>query len=122
MFIRCMNKTTKKLDNNVVTALTLACETAKQWHIGFEWLTHTARYNHFPGSLMITCVFHDDEQVERAVAAGTDKKLRQLIQGHLLRAGIKVKDIRRHVRLDSEQRCIEQHHGDWQARIAQFEV
>ena len=116
-----MNKTTKKLDNNVVKALTLACEEVKQWQIGFEWLTHTARYNHFPGSLMITCVFANDEQVERTVADGLDKQMRQLLQGKLLKAGIKVKDIRRHVRLDSEQSCERQDHGDWQVRIARFE-
>jgi len=33
-----MNKTVKKLDNNVVKALTIACEMAKQDTVGFEWL------------------------------------------------------------------------------------
>ena len=114
-----MKSTIKKRDDNIVKVLTTACETAKQWDIGFEWLIHTVRYNHFPGSLVITCVFNIELEVQQAIENGFDKKLRQLIQGHLLKAGIRVKDIRRHVRLDSEESCQRQHQGDWQARLAQ---
>lgn len=112
-----MKKTIKKLDNNVVKALTLACEVAKDWNIGFEWLTHTARYDQFPGSLMVTCVFSRDEDVQRLSEQDTDKQLRKLIQGQLLKAGIKVKDIRRHVCFDSEESCLREHNGDWQKRL-----
>ena len=83
-----MKKTIRKLDNNVVKALTLACETAKDWEIGFQWLTHTARYEQFPGSLMVTCVFEHDEDVRQLSSDENDKKLRQLIQQHLLKVGI----------------------------------
>ncbi|QJR82624.1 Fis family transcriptional regulator [Alteromonas pelagimontana] len=115
-----MNKTIKKLDNNVVKALTQACETAKQWDIGFEWLTHTARYNHFPGSLMVTCVFSSENEIQIVTDQGIDKKLRQLIQGQLLKAGIRLQDIRRHVRLDSEERCVSQDNGDWKTRLSRW--
>ena len=114
-----MKKTIRKLDNNVVKALTLACETAKDWEIGFQWLTHTARYEQFPGSLMVTCVFEHDEDVRQLSSDENDKKLRQLIQQHLLKVGIKVKDIRRHVCFDSEESCEREHSGDWQKRLIQ---
>lgn len=112
-----MNKTIKKLDNNVIKALTVACETAKTWNIGFEWLTHTAKYNHFPGSLMVTCVFNTDEEVAAAQQNGHDTRLRQLIQQQLLKAGIKLKDSRHHVRYDSEERCAQEDAGHWQHRL-----
>ena len=115
-----MKKTIKKLDNNVVKALTMACETIKEWDTGFEWLTHTAKYDNFPGSLLVTCVFSLDAEAERAAEQGCDKKIRQLIQSHLLKAGIKVKDIRRHVRLDSEESCLREDGGDWPARLARW--
>ena len=70
-----MKKTIKKLDNNVVKALTLACETAKDWEIGFQWLTHTARYEQFPGSLMVTCVFAHDEDVRRLTIEENDTNI-----------------------------------------------
>lgn len=112
-----MNKTIKKLDNNVVKALTLACETAKLWDIGFVWLTHTARYEHFPGSLMITCVFNSDSDIHALTDYENDKKLRQLIQKQLLKVGVKVQDIRRHVCFDSEESCLREQQGDWQKRL-----
>ena len=112
-----MNKTIKKLDNNVVKALTLACESAKDWGIGFEWLTHTARYDHFPGSLMVTCVFNFDADVQALSEQEIDKKLRCLIQQQLLKVGVKVKDIRRHVCFDSEESCLREQQGDWQKRL-----
>ncbi len=113
-----MKKTVKKLDNNVIKALTVACETAKQWNIGFDWLTHTARYEHFPASLLITCVFMTEAQMQLAIEQERDKKLRQLIQSELLKVGVRVKDIRRHVRLDSEESCERQDQGDWQKRLS----
>ncbi len=112
-----MKKTFKKLDNIVVKALTNACETAKDWDCGFEWLTHTADYDNFPASLMITCVFSLDEETERIVTDGTEIKLYQLIKTELLNAGIKVKDVARQVRLDSEERCLREDNGDWNVRI-----
>ncbi|MFT5282050.1 MAG: hypothetical protein ACI94Z_000877, partial [Yoonia sp.] len=45
-----MNKTVKKLEGNLVRALTSACEQAKVEVSGFEWLTHTTDYSNFPNS------------------------------------------------------------------------
>lgn len=112
-----MKKTIKKLDNNVVKALTQACETAKNWDIGFAWLTHTARYEQFPGSLMVTCVFEQDHAVQHLAVSEQDLKLRRLIQSELLKVGVRVKDIRRHVCFDSEESCARDHDGDWQKRL-----
>ncbi|NMH60947.1 Fis family transcriptional regulator [Alteromonas ponticola] len=112
-----MNKTIKKRENNLINALTAVCETAKCWRVGFEWLTHTTRYDNFPGSLMITCVFSSDSAMASAIECEADKKLRRLIQAELLKIGIRVKDIRRHVRMDSEESCERQDQGDWQKRL-----
>lgn len=116
-----MKKTIKKLDDNVIKALTQACETFKQWNCGFDWLTHTARYNAFPGSLMITCVFELDAEVAQAEDTDTARKMRQVIQANLLKVGVKVKDIRRHVRLDSEESCLRDDDGNWQQRLSRWQ-
>ncbi|WP_416307260.1 Fis family transcriptional regulator [Neptunicella sp. SCSIO 80796] len=112
-----MKKTVKKLDNNVIKALTLACETAKDKVPGFSWLTHTASYDRFPGSLMVTCVFDTDEQLKQACEQEHDRYIRKLIQGHLLKVGVVLKDVRQHVFFDTEQQCELQHGGDWDTRI-----
>ncbi len=115
-----MKKTIKKLDNNVIKALTTACEIAKDWDIGFEWLTHSAKYDNFPGSLLVTCVFSIDAEITLAQQDGNDKRLRKLIQQHLLKAGIKLKDSRHHVRYDSEESCLREDDGNWQKRLARL--
>lgn len=112
-----MQKTVKKLDDNVVKALTKACEVAKERVPGFKWLTHTASYDRFPGSLGVICVFDTDAAIVQAQQAELDVYLRRLIQGQLLKVGIKLKDARHHVRLDSEQACQAQNKGNWAQRL-----
>ena len=113
-----MNKTVKKLDNNVLKALTIVCENAKQDIIGFEWLTHSANYANFPGSLVITCVLDNSESLDSMIASEQDKGLRKQILNQLLKSGILLKDVRRHVFFDTEQACLLEHNGDWKRRLA----
>lgn len=60
-----MLKSHRKLDNQIIKALTQVCEDAKSDSQGFEWLTHTVDYRRFPQSLQVTLVFN--EQVSEAV-------------------------------------------------------
>ena len=113
-----MNKTVKKLDNNVVKALTTVCEMAKQDIVGFEWLTHSANYANFPGSLVITCVLDKSQALDNMLLEEQDQYLRKQIQKQLLNAGILLKDVRRHVFFDTEEACLLQHNGDWKRRLA----
>ena len=113
-----MNKTVKKLDNNVVKALTIVCEHAKQDIVGFEWLTHSANYANFPGSLVITCVLNQSDSLNLMLVSEQDKELRKQIQKQLLKAGIMLKDARHHVFFDTEQACLLEHNGDWERRLA----
>ncbi|GAC18047.1 hypothetical protein [Paraglaciecola arctica] len=112
-----MNKTVKKLDNNVVKALTIVCEMAKQDIVGFEWLTHSANYANFPGSLMVTCVLDNSISLDLMLTNQQDQVLRKLIQKQLLKAGILLKDVRRNVFFDTEEACLMEHNGDWKRRL-----
>jgi hypothetical protein len=113
-----MNKTVKKLDNNVIKALTIVCEMAKQDIVGFEWLTHSANYANFPGSLMITCVLDNQQSLDVMLARQQDQELRKQFQKQLLKAGVLLKDVRRHVFFDTEQACLLEHNGNWKRRLA----
>ncbi|MFT4938181.1 MAG: hypothetical protein ACI88A_001205 [Paraglaciecola sp.] len=112
-----MRKTVKKLDDNVIKALTKACETGKETIAGFEWLTHTANYDNFPGSLAIICVFDNNQSLSNAHTKEEDVYLRKLIHSNLLKAGILLKDARKHVRFDSEENCSIEHDGNWKVRL-----
>ena len=112
-----MNKTVKKLDNNVVKALTIVCESAKQDVVGFEWLTHSANYSNFPASLVITCVLDKSQSLDIMLVSEQDVELRKQIQQQLLKAGILLKDVRRHVFFDTQEACLLEHNGDWKRRL-----
>jgi hypothetical protein len=112
-----MNRTVKKLDNNVVKALSIVCESAKQDVLGFEWLTHSANYANFPASLIVTCVFDTDQSLQTVLAQQQKIDLSKHIQKQLLKAGILLKDVRRHVFFDTEQACLLEHNGNWKRRL-----
>jgi hypothetical protein len=112
-----MNKTVKKLDNNVVKALTIVCDIAKHNIVGFEWLTHSANYSNFPASLVITCVLNKPLSIDVMLVNEQDIELRRQIQKQLLKAGILLKDVRSHVFFDTEQACLLEHNGDWKRRL-----
>ena len=113
-----MKSTTKKLDDNVVKALTKVCEEAKRHIEGFVWLTHRADFSNFPESLAVTCVFVTQEQLRQACAQKQDGYLRKLVQKQLLKAGILLKDVRRNVFFDTEEACAVGHNGNWDKRLS----
>lgn len=113
-----LSKTNQKLDNNLCKSLTAACESSLGDIVGFSWLTHRVSYTNFPGSLVVTCVFNTDEDIEAMLALKQDEVLRATIQKQLLKVGIVIKNIKQCVRFDSEQACERQHGGQWSDRLA----
>lgn len=112
-----LNKTTQKIDNNVCKALTLACEDFKTEIEGFNWLTHRANYTNFPASLIVTCVFDIDAEVVALKENKLDDHFRDIIQKHLLKVGVVLKNVRQNVHFDSEESCLREHQGQWADRL-----
>ena len=113
-----LSKTNQKIDNNVCKALTIACESSLHDVAGFVWLTHRANYTNFPASLVITCVFNTDEEIEAMKALQQDDTMIATIQKQLLKVGVVVKNIKKSVHFDSEQACQAKHDGQWADRLA----
>ena len=113
-----LSKTNQKIDNNVCKALTIACETSLHDVAGFVWLTHRANYTNFPASLVITCVFNTDEEIEAMKALQQDETMMATIQKQLLKVGVVVKNINKSVHFDSEEACQAKHDGEWADRLA----
>jgi hypothetical protein len=112
-----MNKTIKKLEKNLVQALTSACDNIKQDVNGFDWLTHSANYANFPASLVVRCVFDTEQNLETAKSAKLDELMIKRIHSALLNAGILLKTPKCHVVFDTEEACERQHQGDWNKRM-----
>lgn len=86
---------------------------ALETHEGFMWLTHFVNYHNFPSSLSIVCIFDTNEQLSKA----NDAELRAIIKEKLMSIDIKIKDIRQHVRFDSEENCAKENNGKWHERF-----
>ena len=97
------SKTQKKIDNNVRLALTDACEQFLVTTPGFQWLSHQADYSNFPASLLISCVFDSDENLQQAVQKGLCVNMQNLIQTKLLNIGVKLKAPKQQVIFKSEE-------------------
>lgn len=108
-----MRKTDRKMENMIRVALTDACEIAREYYPGFEWLTHFADYDNFPDSLSVVCIYDTNENL-----ANTDRDaVRALITETLLSIDIRVRHAQRQVSFDTEENCQISNGGRWQARF-----
>lgn len=111
-----MKKTDKKIDNALRQALTEVCDAATENVTGFQWLTHVVNYNNYPRSLSVICVFDTNAEVVQLSSSEQDQYLFTLIKQKLVAAGIKIENVRQHVRFDSEEACEREHAGNWSKR------
>ena len=116
-----MRKSDKKLDKNIVTALTNACENDLKGYAGFQWLTHIVSYASFPGSLSIICVFDTKESLVKATEDNKAAQLKASIESRLLSYDIKIKDIKKRIVFDTEEACEQEHNGDWNKRFERLQ-
>lgn len=113
-----LTKTAQKIDNNICKALTIACEYSLHVVPGFAWLTHRANYTNFPASLVITCVFEKDAEIEEMKAQQQDELLHNTILKQLVKVGVVVKNSKQQIHFDSEEACLQYHQGEWPQRLA----
>lgn len=112
-----MRKSDKKIDNHLRIVLTEVCETALKEFTGFQWLTHIVNYANFPTSLKVVCVFDTQKNLSSFLAGNQKDQLSFLIQTQLEVAGVKLKNMKKHLTFDSEELCKIQHNGQWATRL-----
>ncbi|MNG81463.1 hypothetical protein D3C81_513390 [compost metagenome] len=106
-----------RLERELVTCLTEACETAKAEIVGFSWLTHRLDPDNFPASLRITWVFEHEAEKASALAGEAKSRMLTLTQQALEHAGVHLDHTAWHVHFDSEEACKRSHGGDWNKRL-----
>lgn len=107
-----MRKTDKKMDNALRVILTEACELARGEYEGFEWLTHFANYKQFPESLLIVCIYDTNANLAKTDPEGVCAIIKQKLKS----IDVNIKDIRKHIRFDTEEDCENENHGKWHER------
>lgn len=65
-----MRKTDKIIDNTLRKTLTEVCDFAQLHCEGYQWITHTVNYKNFPDSLMITCMFDNQQNSDQEKQQG----------------------------------------------------
>lgn len=113
-----LNKTSQKIDNHICKALRLACEASLHEVPGFVWLTHRVNYTNFPASLVVTCVFETEADINDMKALQHDVLLCRTILKQLLKVGVLVNNSKQQILFDSEEACLQYHQGDWPQRLA----
>ena len=108
-----MRKTDKKTDKALREVLTKVCDIAQENYPGFQWITHFANYNNFPDSLSVVCIYDTNEQLKNTDVHG----LSILINEKLLSIDINIRDIRKHVKFDTEENCNNENNGKWNERF-----
>lgn len=111
-----MRKTDKKIDNNIIKALSDACEIAIDEFFGFKWLTHLVDYSAFPKSLKIICVFDTDNNLNNFMANDGRYKFGALIQPKLSAINVDIDGGR--ISYDTEEACNRDSNGKWADRLA----
>ena len=112
-----MRKSDRKLERNIVSALTDACESALEAYEGFQWLTHLVNYNSFPESLSIICVFDTQDSLEKMTKNSKVGRFKSEIEARLVSKDIAVKDIKKRILFDTEEACEVEHDGNWNKRF-----
>ena len=62
-----MTKTEKKLEQQLIEALTEVCEIAKENLPGFQWITHEVNFKQWPKSLRVICQFENQGDLSKAL-------------------------------------------------------
>ncbi|UUO25505.1 Fis family transcriptional regulator [Colwellia sp. M166] len=113
-----MRKSDKKLDNQIIKALTEVCHHALEDIDGFQWLTHTVNFDNFPQSLKVVCVFDSNSSLTDYEKSETNHYLTTLIASKLTSIGLALNNINNQVELDSEENCRLYHAGNWHKRLS----
>ena len=112
-----MKKTDKKIEKRLISALTHVCDCALESVEGFKWLTHDVNYSKFPESLSVICVFDSIDGLNEAMSSDGIETLYSLISHELKTVDIQIRDVRKHVRFDTEEECNAEHGGKWNVRL-----
>jgi hypothetical protein len=113
-----MRKSDKKIDNQIIKALTEVCQSALEDIDGFQWLTHTVNFEKMPQSLRIVCVFDSNKNLVNCLKSDNSSRLKSLIANSLADIGIELSNTKNQIELDSEENCTLHCGGNWSKRLS----
>jgi len=93
-----MSKICQRLNKKLLAVLAQINEEAKQVD-GYSHISHTVQFDCFPGSLLVHCHFHEEQQLRIAQSNDVETKLQKHLHKLLFKKGIVLKDPKMNLKL-----------------------
>ena len=93
-----MKKSDKKIEKQLCKTLTEVCEFALEDINGYQWITHTVKFDSFPKSLIVTCAFASQKHIDELIESGQSTLLKKLIVKKLGEVNIRIDDQNKQVK------------------------
>ena len=90
-----MSKTVRRMNDKLLGALKTLSVFASEELSGFTKLEHTVAFDLFPGSLVVTCYFTDQDALDKNMCE--QKTVQKKLQRLLLKQGIVLKDVKQNL-------------------------
>ncbi|KFA96470.1 hypothetical protein [Vibrio sp. ER1A] len=95
-----MRKSDKKVENLIRDVLTEVCEGTLKSYDGFLWVTHTVKFNSFPQSLKIVCVFETNQDRANFLMGEGQQHVSTIIQTAFSKVGVQLKNVSKQISYD----------------------
>ncbi|MCY9851027.1 Fis family transcriptional regulator [Vibrio mediterranei] len=95
-----MRKSDKKVENLIRDVLTEVCEGTLKSYDGFLWVTHTVKFNSFPQSLKIVCVFETNQDRANFLMGEGQQYVSTTIQKAFSKVGVQLKNVSKQISYD----------------------
>ncbi|ASI88681.1 Fis family transcriptional regulator [Vibrio mediterranei] len=97
-----MRKSDKKVENLIRDVLTEVCEGTLKSYDGFLWVTHTVKFNSFPQSLKIVCVFETNQDRANFLMGEGHQHVSTTIYEAFGKVGVQLKNISKQIGYDTK--------------------
>jgi len=111
----------ERVERRLIRCLTRACDESKASIAGFLWLTHHSVNGQVDG-LRVIWVFDTESNLVQAMRDGSERYIQAQTESALKEAGLSLPEPTLQVQLDSEERCRQEHGGDWERRLSEPRV
>ncbi|MGF1770957.1 Fis family transcriptional regulator [Vibrio wakamikoensis] len=96
-----MRKSDKKIDNLIREVLTEVCEGTLKNYEGFLWVTHTVKFQSFPQSLQIICVFESNQDRTNFLTSDGQQHVSTSIQNAFNQVGVQIKNVGKQINYET---------------------
>ena len=108
-----MNRSERKSEQRIVSALKCVCDELTLSTPGFCWLTHFVDYTNVSQSLRVVCVFDTESALASARQKEATASISSLVEAHLKKEGLLLSSVDLSVLFDTEEKGADVDRPKW---------